>query len=64
MVQSAQQYVMPQGHFDYSKMVVILLQGEGGNTAPYRKTIERLGLLSTVPVEVIEIKGFMKEETK
>ena len=55
---------MPEGHFDYSKMVVILFQGEGGNTAPYRKMIERLGLLSTVPVEVIEIKGITKEETK
>ena len=55
---------MPEGHFDYSKMVVILFQGEGGNTAPYRKIIERLGLLNTVPVEVIEIKGISKEETK
>ena len=45
-------------------MIVILFQGEGGNIAPYRKNIERLGLLNTMPSTLIEIKGITKEEAK
>ena len=58
---------MPEGHFEYGRMIVVLFQGEGGNCAPYRKHLERMGMLGSTatqrpPVELIEIKGVSRAE--
>ena len=63
MVQRVRSYDMPEGHFGYGKIIFLLYQGEGGNTKPYKKHLQRLGLMNTLPCELIEIKGLTKEQT-
>ena len=55
----------PAEPFDFGKIILLLYQGEGGNVRPYRKQLERLGLLnSAIPVEEVEVKGLDKTETE
>ena len=54
---------MPAGHFTYSKIIFLLFQGEGGNIQPYKKHLQRQGMLNTLPCEIVEIKGMNKEQT-
>lgn len=58
------QEMVTEGSLDMGKMVVVLFQGEGGNVGPYKKHLDRLGLLKKVPTELIEIKGLGKDETE
>ena len=58
---------LPEVSFEYSKIIFLLFQGEGGNVRPYMKHLERLELLKRVggrvPVEIVEIKGLSKDQS-
>ena len=42
--------------YQYNKMKVILIEGEGGDIGPYHETLDRIGIIGRPEVEVIKLQ--------
>ena len=47
---------IPEGHYDYNRMKVLLIEGKGGNIDPYNEVLKRVGMVNRPEVEVIKIR--------
>ena len=57
-------YITKKDHYDYNRMKVLLIEGPGGNIAPYEAHLNRIGISGRPEVELFKLKQKSRLEVR